>query len=435
MQLGLPVDSQQEKKGGLVFSFLENDAQAPVARSHRPRRRAHHPQHRRSRQPRPREAPRAARRDVSHAARPLSSRDRALLLGRSHPRHARADAVPRSLRGSEQGLQHRAPAPLPAGPPPDWQSAFVSTYATMHPWEDWAETWAHYLHIVDTLGTARATAWRCARSPSGCADGPARPHLHGQAARFRRLRRPHQRVVPADLRAQQPQSRNGPARPLPVRPVERAIDKLRFVHDVIERARVVHVTALAGRAAADTLTRLGRPDARACIAVTALVAAFAAYLVGMNVFLRTRLFRDAITSSSGSLLVEYHSAYSLWPGRIHVEGLTIRGRDSSVEWIIRLDRCDFRVSFAALARRRFHASHVNGDGLSLRSGSARTAPCAGRDAGPAAGSGLSRPAAGGRRAPSAAADRRELQPVVGPARRRRRRPCARALDRHGSLRR
>ena len=33
---------------------------------------------------------------------------------------------------------------------------------------------------------------------------------------------------------------------------------------------------------------------------------------------------------------------------------------------MRLDRCDFRVSFPALARKRFHASHVNGDGLSLR---------------------------------------------------------------------
>ena len=29
---------------------------------------------------------------------------------------------------------------------------FVSAYATAHPWEDFAETWAHYLHIVDTLG-------------------------------------------------------------------------------------------------------------------------------------------------------------------------------------------------------------------------------------------------------------------------------------------
>ena len=31
----------------------------------------------------------------------------------------------------------------------------MSAYASMHPWEDWAETFAHYLHIVDTLETAR----------------------------------------------------------------------------------------------------------------------------------------------------------------------------------------------------------------------------------------------------------------------------------------
>ena len=42
------------------------------------------------------------------------------------------------------------------GPPPDWSQNFVSAYASMHPWEDWAETWAHYLHMVDTLDTADA---------------------------------------------------------------------------------------------------------------------------------------------------------------------------------------------------------------------------------------------------------------------------------------
>jgi hypothetical protein len=42
------------------------------------------------------------------------------------------------------------------GPPPDWQENYVSAYATSHPWEDWAETWAHYLHIIDTLEMARA---------------------------------------------------------------------------------------------------------------------------------------------------------------------------------------------------------------------------------------------------------------------------------------
>src|SRR5579859_2626827 len=40
------------------------------------------------------------------------------------------------------------------GAPSGWQNGFVSAYATCHPWEDWAETWAHYLHIVDTLEMA-----------------------------------------------------------------------------------------------------------------------------------------------------------------------------------------------------------------------------------------------------------------------------------------
>jgi hypothetical protein len=40
------------------------------------------------------------------------------------------------------------------GPPADWAESFISGYAAMHPWEDWAETWAHYLHVVDSLSTA-----------------------------------------------------------------------------------------------------------------------------------------------------------------------------------------------------------------------------------------------------------------------------------------
>jgi hypothetical protein len=40
------------------------------------------------------------------------------------------------------------------GPPADWANSYISSYAAMHPWEDWAETWAHHLHLVDSLGTA-----------------------------------------------------------------------------------------------------------------------------------------------------------------------------------------------------------------------------------------------------------------------------------------
>jgi hypothetical protein len=44
--------------------------------------------------------------------------------------------------------------------PPDaeqsWSTTHISRYATMHPYEDWAETFAHYLHILDTLQTAES---------------------------------------------------------------------------------------------------------------------------------------------------------------------------------------------------------------------------------------------------------------------------------------
>jgi hypothetical protein len=42
------------------------------------------------------------------------------------------------------------------GPPADWSQRHISAYASSHPWEDWAETWAHYLHIIDSLDTALA---------------------------------------------------------------------------------------------------------------------------------------------------------------------------------------------------------------------------------------------------------------------------------------
>ena len=59
------------------------------------------------------------------------------------------------------------------GAPADWQQHFVSSYASSHPWEDFAETWAHYLHIVDTLEMGAAFGLRVG---SWVADGAlARP--------------------------------------------------------------------------------------------------------------------------------------------------------------------------------------------------------------------------------------------------------------------
>ncbi len=61
------------------------------------------------------------------------------------------------------------------GPPPDWQTRFVSAYAASHPWEDWAETWAHYLHITDVLETAWAFQLRVAANPGSEAQMTSEP--------------------------------------------------------------------------------------------------------------------------------------------------------------------------------------------------------------------------------------------------------------------
>ncbi len=58
----------------------------------------------------------------------------------------------------------------------DWSDRFVSAYATMHPWEDWAETFAHHLHILDTLQTTASVGLHVdgvARAP-----GPGRGDVH-----------------------------------------------------------------------------------------------------------------------------------------------------------------------------------------------------------------------------------------------------------------
>ena len=65
----------------------------------------------------------------------------------------------RALFGDERADYARSlQAYYDAGPPPDWQEHFISPYASAHPHEDWAESWAHYMHITDTLESAHAYA-------------------------------------------------------------------------------------------------------------------------------------------------------------------------------------------------------------------------------------------------------------------------------------
>jgi hypothetical protein len=74
------------------------------------------------------------------------------------------------------------------GPSVDWQERYISAYASAHPWEDFAETWAHYLHIVDALETASAFGMRIhpkiTRETGFHADIDFDPH---EAAAFEQL--------------------------------------------------------------------------------------------------------------------------------------------------------------------------------------------------------------------------------------------------------
>ena len=73
----------------------------------------------------------------------------------------------RQLFGDEredyaQALQRHYETPVA-----DWPASFISAYASSHPWEDWAECWAHYMHMQDALETAAAWGLKMAQVSSG----------------------------------------------------------------------------------------------------------------------------------------------------------------------------------------------------------------------------------------------------------------------------
>jgi len=119
------------------------------------------------------------------------------------------------------------------GAPKDWRDRFISSYASMHPWEDWAESWAHYLHMVDTLETARS--FGLALKPKGEGGAPT----DDLAIKARRVSLADiddmMSAWPALTIALNSLNRSlGLPDPYPFAPPAPALDKIRFVHEVIE---------------------------------------------------------------------------------------------------------------------------------------------------------------------------------------------------------
>ena len=98
----------------------------------------------------------------------------------------------------------------------------------------------------------------------------------------------------------------------------------------------------------------------------AFVVCLALFMIASNVILRTRIFRDWMAFDPESMTMEYDSAYSWFPGRVHVDNLRVRGSDSHVQWYVTIAHADTFMNPFAFARRRFSASHAHADGVTFR---------------------------------------------------------------------
>jgi hypothetical protein len=152
--LGLPVVGHRQRVGGLAFEFLASD-RTPVTTGHADGvitldLDETDPAHRERMRVRLGEPYRTVlghlRHEIGHYYQPI-------LVAPGTDAEARC----RELFGDERADYKQAMRRYYAdGAPAGWEQSFVSAYATMHPWEDWAETFAHYLHIRETLQTAAA---------------------------------------------------------------------------------------------------------------------------------------------------------------------------------------------------------------------------------------------------------------------------------------
>lgn len=119
------------------------------------------------------------------------------------------------------------------GPPVGWEESWISAYASAHPWEDWAETWAHYLHMVDTLETAHDYGFSIdgRRLAALHATGQAAPG-YDPAATFARLIADWSALTVA-LNAMNRSMGLPDAYPFVLS--GKTLEKLAFVHSVISR--------------------------------------------------------------------------------------------------------------------------------------------------------------------------------------------------------
>ncbi|MFT4151509.1 MAG: putative zinc-binding peptidase [Paracoccaceae bacterium] len=122
------------------------------------------------------------------------------------------------------------------GAPAGWENDHVSAYATMHPWEDWAETWAHYLHMVDTLETASSLGIRV--EPEIDEDGELSAEIDFDPYRVRRAKRLIAAWRPLTVALNALNRSMGQPDLYPFTLPDPVQAKLGFVHDLVSAQRV-----------------------------------------------------------------------------------------------------------------------------------------------------------------------------------------------------
>lgn len=120
------------------------------------------------------------------------------------------------------------------GAPAGWQERHVSAYATAHPWEDWAETWAHYLHMVDLMETAASYNTRLSMPGNGSEIEEVLNPFETGRPDFDAL---VDQWVPVTLLVNSLNRSLGQEDAYPFALSTGALEKLRFVHEVIRRVK------------------------------------------------------------------------------------------------------------------------------------------------------------------------------------------------------
>ncbi|HSO38652.1 MAG TPA: hypothetical protein VLT33_39250, partial [Labilithrix sp.] len=99
----------------------------------------------------------------------------------------------------------------------------------------------------------------------------------------------------------------------------------------------------------------------------AFLSAYLVFLVAMNVFLSTSLFGRALNGDPDTIFITFERGWSLWPGRVHARNLLIRSSDRGVQFVLRIERCDFTFAPLDLAREKtFHVTRVAGSGITFQ---------------------------------------------------------------------